>query len=358
MIRRWVALTLVGLAASLAAPPAAGAHTLAGVEATNYRSQIIAVSPPDADLTVRLLDLGRRIEVTNRGSTDVIVLGYEDEPYLRVGPRGVFENTRSPSLYQNRPTVDGTEPAVPRQADADADPRWKRTGGGDTVRWRDHRTRWEGADPPAVRSARDRTHVVVPAWTVQLERGDRTVAVTGRIVYQAPPALTPWLVLAGVLLAVTAGAGAIRRWGPALSAALAVLVAVDVVQSFASGGLSGDRIPVLAAKVLLGGIFSTVAWIVGALSIGPLQRSREGALVGAGVAGLFIALFSGLSDLGTLVNSQVPSTLPAGVARAGVSVALGMGLGLLAAVFVVIRTNPDVSLVTAPPATAGRPGSG
>jgi hypothetical protein len=32
------------------------------------------------------------------------------------------------------------------------------------------------------------------------------------------------------------------------------------------------------------------------------------------------------------------------MARAGVSIALGVGLGLVAAVFVVIRTHPDVSL--------------
>jgi hypothetical protein len=135
-----------------------------------------------------------------------------------------------------------------------------------------------------------------------------------------------------------------------------VLVAVDVVQSFASGAVSGDGVPVMIAKVLLGGIFSTVAWVVGAIAIGPLQRSREGALVGAGVAGLFIALFSGLSDLPTLANSQAPSTLPDGIAQAGVALAFGLGLGLVAAIFVVVRTNPDVSL--SPPASEARPASG
>jgi hypothetical protein len=213
-----------------------------------------------------------------------------------------------------------------------------------TVRWRDHRTRWEGADPPAVKAAPGDLHVVQPSWTIRLQ-GAAQATVTGRIVYEPPPSLLPWIVLTIVLFIATAAAGAMRWWGPLLSGAVAVLVAVDVVQSFASGGVSGDSIPVLAVKVLLGGVFSTVAWIVGALSVGPLQRCKEGALVGAGVAGLFIALFSGLSDLGTLASSQVPSTLPAAAARAGVSAALGIGLGLVAAVFVVIRTNPDVKIV-------------
>jgi hypothetical protein len=352
------ALVLVVLLAG--ATPAA-AHTLSGVAATNYRSEVLGISPPLPGVSLRLLDLGRRVELTNAGGRDIVVLGYDTEPYLRVGPAGVFENRRSPTLYKNRVTAGGTVADVPKSADAAAPPQWQRVSGGHTARWRDHRTRWEGADPPAVRAAPDRPHVVQPAWIIKLQRGQATASVTGRIVYDAPPSVLPWMAVAVVLLVLTAAAGATRWWGPALSVALAVLVAVDAVQSFASGAVSGDPVAVLALKVLLGGIFSTVAWIVGALSVGPLQRGREGALVGAGVAGLFIALFSGLSDLGTLVDSQVPSTMPPTVARAGVSIALGVGLGLVAAVFVVIRTNPDVSL--APPAPAGgvsggRPGSG
>ncbi|MEY2476569.1 MAG: hypothetical protein QOG87_1884 [Actinomycetota bacterium] len=347
MRRAAVALVLVAVTTIAGAAPA-GAHTLSGVSASNYRSEILAVTPANPDLSVRLLDLGRRVELANRSATDVVVLGYDSEPYLRVGPRGTFENRRSPTVYKNRTTADGTQADVPKTADADAAPQWHKVSGDRTVRWRDHRTRWEGADPPAVKAAPDEPHVVQPSWTIRLQ-GEAQATVTGRIVYEPPPAVLPWIVLTVVLLVVTAGAGALRWWGPLLSGAVAVLVAVDVVQSFASGSVSGDSIPVLAVKVLLGGVFSTVAWIVGALSVGPLQRCKEGALVGAGVAGLFIALFSGLSDLGTLASSQVPSTLPAAAARAGVSAALGIGLGLVAAVFVVIRTNPDVKIV--PPAS-------
>jgi hypothetical protein len=348
VIRRALVAVAVVAVATIASAAPANAHTLSGVSATNYRSEILAITPPDPALSVRLLDLGRRVELVNRGATDVVVLGYDGEPYLRVGPRGTFENRRSPTLYKNRTTTNGTQADIPKTADANAAPQWRKVSGAQTVRWRDHRTRWEGADPPAVKAAPGRVRVVQPAWMILLERGTDQATVTGRIVYEPPPSLIPWVVLALVLFAATAAAGALRWWGPLLSGAVAVLVAVDVVQSFASGGVSGDSVPVLAVKVLLGGIFSTVAWIVGGVSVGPLQRGKEGALVGAGVAGLFIALFSGLSDLGTLASSQVPSTLPAAAARAGVAIALGIGVGLGAGVFVVIRTNPDVQLV--PPA--------
>ena len=50
------------------------------------------------------------------------MLGYQDEPYLRVGPDGVFENRRSPAVYLNANRRGST--AVPRSADPDAEPDW------------------------------------------------------------------------------------------------------------------------------------------------------------------------------------------------------------------------------------------
>ena len=85
----------------LAASPAA-AHGVGGREPTNVRSRILSVSPQLPGLDVELIEDGARVELTNTGPTEVTVLGYEDEPYLRVGPEGVFENTRSPAVYQNR----------------------------------------------------------------------------------------------------------------------------------------------------------------------------------------------------------------------------------------------------------------
>ena len=341
--RGLLSVALMVLVFFASAPPAE-AHTISGISATNYRSEILAVSPPDPNASVRLLELGRMVKLTNRGTTDLVVLGYDSEPYLRVGPRGVFENTNSPTLYKNRLTAEGSTPETPKSATAKASPTWKRTGGGTTVKWRDQRTRWEGPDAPSVTAAPDRRQVVVPSWSILLERGSSRLTVTGSIVYVPAPSLVPWAILTVVLLLLTAAAGLTDRWGPFLSAAVALLLAVDVVQSIASGLLTGDAIPIVLLKVLLGGIFATVAWIVGVISIAPLQESKEGALVGAGVAGLFIALFSGLQDLNTFVSSQAPSPLPDGLARAGIAIALGVGLGLVAAVFVTIRAHPDVKL--------------
>jgi len=88
-------------------------------------------------IAVEVKDLGTKLQLTNHTGHDLIVLGYDREPYLRVGPRGVFENTRSPATYLNR-TLIATAPP-PRSADATAPPQWKRIGGGPSVLWHDHR---------------------------------------------------------------------------------------------------------------------------------------------------------------------------------------------------------------------------
>ena len=161
-----VATVVVGLGMALAPP--ASAHTIAGAQPTNYRSTIEAITPAVPGVEVRLLDLGRRVEVVNHTDTDVVVLGYQGEPYLRVGPKGVFENRHSPTLYLNRITkVSPTPPVLPPAADANAPPSWHRIGGGRQVRWSDQRTRWEGPTPASVQNSPDRVQVV-SNYTIQL----------------------------------------------------------------------------------------------------------------------------------------------------------------------------------------------
>ena len=82
----------------IAAPPA-DAHTITGVAPTNYRSEIVAVTPKWQGVSVRLLDLGNRVELVNSSRTDVVVLGYQGEPYLRVGPYGVHYFLGVPKTY-------------------------------------------------------------------------------------------------------------------------------------------------------------------------------------------------------------------------------------------------------------------
>jgi hypothetical protein len=79
------------------------------------------------------------------------VLGYQGDPYLRIGAAGVFQNIHSPALYQNRLLPPGapatTLPAIARAAAA---PQWQKISSSHTATWRDRRTRWEGPRPAVV----------------------------------------------------------------------------------------------------------------------------------------------------------------------------------------------------------------
>jgi hypothetical protein len=336
------ALALVVFTASPAA-----AHTITGVSPTDYRSEIVTVTPKWPGVSVRLLDLGNRVELVNTGPVDVVVLGYQGEPYLRVGPTGVFENRRSPSVALNRVTASGSSTsttAVPPSSTgaAFATPSWRRTGGGHSARWRDRRTRWEGPAPTGVAAAPDRSQVVVPQWLIALRRGAEDASVSGRITYVPGPSALPWLALAVVLLVATVAAAVLRRWGPALSAGVAVIVAVDVVHSFGIAAASHDPVLTQIGRVVLGGIVATLGWIIGAVAIGPLQDEREGGVVGAAVAGFLLAAFSGVGDFATLTRSQVPYAFSAAAARAAVAVTMGVGFGLALAALLVFRRHPEL----------------
>jgi hypothetical protein len=96
-------VVLAGLLLVVSGAGPAQAHVIGiGGRASNYRTDILDVTPPIAGLTVRVLEAGNQLELTNRSGQEVIVLGYRSEPFLRVGPTGVYENQRSPSAYANR----------------------------------------------------------------------------------------------------------------------------------------------------------------------------------------------------------------------------------------------------------------
>lgn len=332
---------VLGMAAVVASAGPASAHTLTGVPPTNYRSEVLSVDPPVPGVHVELLDLGRRIRLSYAGPDEVVVLGYQREPYLRVGRQGVLENRRSPAVYQNRVTAVGTTATtLPSLADATAPPEWHPISTGHTATWRDQRTRWEGADPPGVAEAPGLTQIVVPTWTIELREGDTPVVIEGRITWVPGPSPWPWVALA---VGLAAGCSALvrwRHWGPALSGCVATLVALDIVRSVGVAMAGGGSVAAMAVSVLLGGLVSVIAWVVGVRSIGALQHSRESGSLAAGGAGFFIAVYS-LSDLPVLSRSQVPLAFSSTFARAAVAGSLGLGVGLVvAAVLIERRAHP------------------
>lgn len=338
-----VAMLLVGVDAGPAA-----AHGAGGIEPTNFETQILRVRPHVAGVRVRPVDLGDRLELTNESARDVIVLGYEGEPYLRVGPGGTFENTRSPALYLNRERR--SFGSVPVFADAEAEPVWRRIGDDPTVRWHDHRAHWMGADdPPAVRRDRDATQLV-QRFSIDLRHAGQTIAVEGAVRWIPGPSPWPWVaatVVFGVIVLVGTRS---RRWVLALGGALAVLI---VAQAVHIAGLWGGNTESVGSRL------GASAYSIGgsALAIGALvllaRRGGHTAVPLALLAGLFLALAGGLADVTAFARSQLPTTLPGWLDRLAVAATLGVGAGLVAGAALRLRRTPEPrATVDAPPAAA------
>ena len=86
------------------------------------------------------------LELTAAPGVDVVVLGYQQEPYLHFRADGVVEeNERSPTAYLNADRYGGGE--VPAGADPTLPPNWRQVGSGGRYAWHDHRAHWMDPQP-------------------------------------------------------------------------------------------------------------------------------------------------------------------------------------------------------------------
>ena len=344
------ALALAAGFVLLAAAPV-GAHGLTGAQPSNYASRVLSVSPHVDGLSVRIRDLGGRVELRNTTAYDVVVFGYSGEPYLRVGPEGVYENTRSPAVFLNRSTIITT--AAPRSYDAAAAPVWRRLDGARDVRWHDHRVHWMGTSlPPAVAAAPGRTYLI-SEWTINLRYRDEPVVVRGDLRWVPGPSALPRLGLALVIAIAIVGLGLTRRWGDVvgvvlLATAALVLVLVAGEWSATSAG---------AWIAFLSTVYSILGAAVGLAAAGSMLRVRrnpDSATPIVLVAAVILTLGSGLADITALDRSQLPTTLSHSLDRTFVALVLGASVGVLVTAARRLRGTPRAAITGAakPPAAA------
>ena len=291
-------------------------------------------------MTARVVDLGSKIELTNRSSTEVLVLGYEGEPYLRIGPDGVFENLHSQATYINRTRLGGSVP-VGVDTSPGATPDWKKIGSGNSARWHDHRIHWMGAQLPPAVAADPGSFQHLSQQNITFVHDGVTSRIAISLDWVPGPSGLPWLPVVIVLFVLGFLAAFLPKWWRLLVVLLALLVISDMAHALAFEIPRPGANPTKTLQFLGGAFVSIAVWAAAVVTIVALVRRRIEALYGVVFVGLLVALIGGATDISALWNSQLPDAGPTWLTRVEVALALGLGAGLVVGAIVrMLRSRP------------------
>ena len=313
---------LMGIAVLLVvvlfAPTRTSAHGGdSGTAATNYRSEI---TDPGADgLTWNTRGGDGLVELTNNTARDVVVFGYQAEPYLRFVPgEGVYRNSLSPATYLNEDRFGDVDMPPGTSASGEAD--WVKVSVDNSYAWHDHRTHWMSrTDPQMVADDPSSEHLIID-FEIPLQIGnDSPITAGGNLRWLPDVAWWPPI----VTLAATASALVVAtalvarptedRWAPlARVATIIVLLVVAanivrVVDDLAKSATSSERtLSIITALVTLAAVIAlcTRAWNG--------YPSGFGALA---VAALMMMLLYGGEAAGELSAPQLDTSLPDWIRR-------------------------------------------
>jgi hypothetical protein len=178
---RLIAAILVGVAAIVASAGAAGAHE----EVPGVTAVIDSITPalPDGVRVEARISVADQLLVSNSTSVDLIVVGEQGEPFLRIGPDGAFANLKSATWYRSNDPTGLVRP--PDDVDPKAEPVWARASTEPAWGWFDHRLhRQRLTSAPAV--VDKDTPVVLEEWSVPLRYGAAEHVVKGHRQYKFP----------------------------------------------------------------------------------------------------------------------------------------------------------------------------
>jgi hypothetical protein len=339
-------VVLVAALATLAVAGPASAHVGGGAAGSDFDGRVLSVTPEVPGLAVRILQFGDELELVNGTDREVVVPGYSDEPYLRIGPDGVWRNAHSPATYINLDRYGRT--TLPEGADAAAEPAWEQVSTEPHYVWHDHRTHWmsENLLPPQVAADPGRSHTVFE-WTVPLRHGDTPVEVAGELTWSPPPAAgLVWPLYAlPALLAVAAG---LLCRTPRLLGALLLAGAAAALWHAAATPEPPVSVASHAGAIVSALLPAGTAALVAVLGFVPALRGR-GTMTGllAVVLG-WLLLVQGLPDVDVLWSANVLSAGPDPAARAAVAVLVALGVGLVPGGIAAVRRFRETGTVDGP----------
>lgn len=307
---RALAGAVLGLLALLGT---AGPAAADGGRPTSFESVVDSVRPATPGVRIEVAGGDAFLSVTARPGNEVLIPGYDGEPYLRIRRDGVVQrNLRSPSTYLNTSRT-GQQNALPAAADSSAAPRWQATGGVGRVAWHDHRIHWMTSTVPEPGPGG-----LIQDWAVPMTVNGRSVMAEGRLLYRgatASPLELVWIAL--VLAGVTVGTALLARRRNLLHLALFLGSTVALGLSWAAFRAN----PPDSGASLLPVLVAVAAMLLVAAAPGlprlPLALGSAAALVGWAVVRSAV-----------LWKPVLPTTLPGWVDRVGTAAVLGIGVGV------------------------------
>ena len=172
----------------------------------DFRSEIDSVRPDVPGVSFEVLNYDSEIELLDQQGHEVVIYGYEGEPYARILRDGTVQlNQRSPATYLNENRF--AEASVPKSADPEAPPLWKTVDDSGALIWHDHRMHYMAkGTPPQVTDESKRTKVF--DYEIPLRIDGRRGAIDGTLFWVGPAdtSKTPFLIV-GALVIVLGGAG-------------------------------------------------------------------------------------------------------------------------------------------------------
>ena len=127
---RWAVAAFVVVLCTVLGATEAGAD---GARPSNFESVIDSVQPDLDTVQVEVVGGDAFVQVTAAPGTEVLIPGYDGEPYLRIATDGtVYRNRRSAAAYLNESRF-GTTSELPDSVDSSAKPDWVRVGDGGQV---------------------------------------------------------------------------------------------------------------------------------------------------------------------------------------------------------------------------------
>jgi hypothetical protein len=203
---------LVAALALVSASALAPAHALAHGGNPNFRSEINSFQPPlPSGVSIEVLDYDSYLQLKDMQGHEVVLYGYNDEPYARIEKDGTVQvNQRSPAAYLNDSRFE-TDVSVPKSADPKAPPEWKTVDDSGTFIWHDHRMHWMIANqlPTQVKDKDKKTKVF--AYEIPMTVDGKKTTLHGTL-WWVGSASTSKLPFAIAAIAIVLGGGALVLW--------------------------------------------------------------------------------------------------------------------------------------------------